>query len=77
MRSTRLIRALLFLYLIMPVCQLDGVSASIRALPEVLAAVDGRAEVLMDGRDRRVVTWSKLCVFEQGLSSAGVLTPID
>lgn len=33
--------------------QLDGVSASIRALPEVISAVDGRAEVLMDGGIRR------------------------
>ena len=29
--------------------QLDGVSATLRALPEVLSAVDGRVEVLMDG----------------------------
>jgi isopentenyl diphosphate isomerase/L-lactate dehydrogenase-like FMN-dependent dehydrogenase len=33
--------------------QLDSVSASIRALPEVVAAVEGRAEVLMDGGIRR------------------------
>jgi isopentenyl diphosphate isomerase/L-lactate dehydrogenase-like FMN-dependent dehydrogenase len=33
--------------------QLDGVSASLRALPEVLNAVGGRAEVLMDGGIRR------------------------
>jgi L-lactate dehydrogenase (cytochrome) len=33
--------------------QLDGVSATIRALPEVLAAVGARAEVLMDGGIRR------------------------
>jgi len=33
--------------------QLDGVSASLRALPEVVAAVKGRAEVLMDGGVRR------------------------
>jgi isopentenyl diphosphate isomerase/L-lactate dehydrogenase-like FMN-dependent dehydrogenase len=33
--------------------QLDGVAASIRALPEVVAAVDGRVEVLMDGGIRR------------------------
>jgi L-lactate dehydrogenase (cytochrome) len=33
--------------------QLDCVSASLRALPEVVAAVDGRAEVLMDGGVRR------------------------
>ncbi len=33
--------------------QLDGVPASLRMLPEVLTAVDGRIEVLMDGGIRR------------------------
>jgi L-lactate dehydrogenase (cytochrome) len=33
--------------------QLDGVPASIRALPEVVAAVNGRLEVWMDGGIRR------------------------
>lgn len=33
--------------------QLDGVSASLRALPEVIAAVKDRVEVLMDGGIRR------------------------
>jgi isopentenyl diphosphate isomerase/L-lactate dehydrogenase-like FMN-dependent dehydrogenase len=33
--------------------QLDGVSSSLRALPEVLAAIGGQAEVLMDGGIRR------------------------
>jgi isopentenyl diphosphate isomerase/L-lactate dehydrogenase-like FMN-dependent dehydrogenase len=33
--------------------QLDGVSASLDALPEVVEAVDGRVEVLMDGGIRR------------------------
>lgn len=33
--------------------QLDSVSATIRALPEVVQAVDGRIEVLMDGGIRR------------------------
>ena len=33
--------------------QLDGVSPSLRALPEVVAAVDGQVEVLMDGGIRR------------------------
>jgi isopentenyl diphosphate isomerase/L-lactate dehydrogenase-like FMN-dependent dehydrogenase len=33
--------------------QLDGVRASIRALPEVVAAVNGQAEVWMDGGVRR------------------------
>ena len=33
--------------------QLDGVPASLRMLPEVLAAVEGRVDVLMDGGIRR------------------------
>jgi L-lactate dehydrogenase (cytochrome) len=33
--------------------QLDGVSATLRALPEILKAVDGQIEVLMDGGVRR------------------------
>jgi isopentenyl diphosphate isomerase/L-lactate dehydrogenase-like FMN-dependent dehydrogenase len=33
--------------------QLDTVSASLRALPEIVAAVNGQAEVLMDGGVRR------------------------
>jgi L-lactate dehydrogenase (cytochrome) len=33
--------------------QLDGVPASLRALPEVVKAVNGRAEILMDGGIRR------------------------
>ena len=33
--------------------QLDGVSATIRVLPEVVAAVGGRTEVLLDGGIRR------------------------
>jgi len=33
--------------------QLDGVPGSLRALPEVVAAVDGQIEVLMDGGIRR------------------------
>lgn len=33
--------------------QLDGVAASLRALPEVVAAINGQAEVLMDGGIRR------------------------
>jgi L-lactate dehydrogenase (cytochrome) len=33
--------------------QLDGVPATLRALPEVLEAVNGRIEVLMDGGVRR------------------------
>ena len=33
--------------------QLDGVSATIRVLPEIVAAVGGRTDVLMDGGIRR------------------------
>src|SRR5207249_10364955 len=33
--------------------QLDGVPASLRVLPEVVTAVNGQAEVLMDGGIRR------------------------
>ena len=33
--------------------QLDGVSPTLRALPEVVAAVNGQAEVLLDGGIRR------------------------
>jgi L-lactate dehydrogenase (cytochrome) len=33
--------------------QLDGVSATLRALPEVVSATNGRAEVLFDGGIRR------------------------
>jgi L-lactate dehydrogenase (cytochrome) len=33
--------------------QLDGVAATLRVLPEVLAAADGRVEVLLDGGIRR------------------------
>lgn len=33
--------------------QLDGVAGTLRMLPEVVAAVDGRAEVLLDGGIRR------------------------
>jgi isopentenyl diphosphate isomerase/L-lactate dehydrogenase-like FMN-dependent dehydrogenase len=33
--------------------QLDGVRATLRALPEVIAAVDGQVEVLLDGGIRR------------------------
>src|ERR1700734_2918284 len=33
--------------------QLDGVAATLRALPEIVAAVNGQAEVLLDGGVRR------------------------
>ncbi len=40
--------------------QLDGVPASLRALPEVVEAVQGRIEVLMDGGIRRGTDIAKL-----------------
>jgi isopentenyl diphosphate isomerase/L-lactate dehydrogenase-like FMN-dependent dehydrogenase len=62
--------------------QLDGVSASLRALPEVVATVNGQAEVLMDGGIRRGADIIKaiclgaravLCgrAYAYGLSAAG------
>ncbi len=62
--------------------QLDGVSATLRAVPEVVAAVNGRAEVLMDGGIRRGTDVIKaiclgaravLCgrAYAYGLSAAG------
>jgi L-lactate dehydrogenase (cytochrome) len=62
--------------------QLDCVSASLKALPEVLAAVNGQAEVLMDGGIRRGSDVVKaICLgaravligraFAYGLSAAG------
>jgi isopentenyl diphosphate isomerase/L-lactate dehydrogenase-like FMN-dependent dehydrogenase len=62
--------------------QLDGVRASLRALPEVVAAVNGRVEVLMDGGVRRGTDIVKaLCLgaravlcgraYAYGLSAAG------
>jgi L-lactate dehydrogenase (cytochrome) len=62
--------------------QLDGVSASLRALPEVVAAVNGSAEVWMDGGIRRGTDVVKaislgarvvLCgrAYAYGLSAAG------
>jgi L-lactate dehydrogenase (cytochrome) len=43
--------------------QLDGVPASLRALPEVVEAVNGRIEVLMDGGIRRGTDIAKaLCM---------------
>src|ERR1700733_3402183 len=62
--------------------QLDCVSASLRALPEVVAAVNGRIEVLMDGGVRRgtdivkalclgarAVLWGR--AYAYGLGAAG------
>lgn len=62
--------------------QLDGVQASLRALPEVVAAVKGRIEVLMDGGIRRGTDVAKaLCLganavlcgraYAYGLAAAG------
>jgi isopentenyl diphosphate isomerase/L-lactate dehydrogenase-like FMN-dependent dehydrogenase len=62
--------------------QLDSVSASLRALPEVVAAVNGRIEVLMDGGVRRGSDIAKaLCLgaravlvgraYAYGLAAAG------
>jgi isopentenyl diphosphate isomerase/L-lactate dehydrogenase-like FMN-dependent dehydrogenase len=63
--------------------QLDGVAPTLRALPEVVAAVDGRVEVLMDGGIRRGSDIVKaLCLgaravlvgraYAYGLAAAGV-----
>jgi isopentenyl diphosphate isomerase/L-lactate dehydrogenase-like FMN-dependent dehydrogenase len=62
--------------------QLDGVPASLRALPEVVEAVQGRIEVLMDGGIRRGTDVAKaLCLgaravlcgraYAYGLAAAG------
>ncbi len=62
--------------------QLDGVSATIRALPEVVSAVNGQAEVLMDGGVRRGSDVVKAiclgaqavligCAYGYGLGAAG------
>ncbi|MGB8985502.1 MAG: alpha-hydroxy acid oxidase [Candidatus Sulfotelmatobacter sp.] len=62
--------------------QLDGVPASFRALPEVVEAVQGRVEVLMDGGIRRGTDIAKaLCMgaravlcgrgYAYGLAAAG------
>jgi isopentenyl diphosphate isomerase/L-lactate dehydrogenase-like FMN-dependent dehydrogenase len=62
--------------------QLDGLPATIRALPEVVAAVNGRIEVLMDGGIRRGTDVVKaICVgaravligraYAYGLAAAG------
>ncbi len=62
--------------------QLDGVSPSIRALPEVVTAVNGQVEILMDGGVRRGTDVAKaLCLgakavlcgraYAYGLAAAG------
>ena len=62
--------------------QLDGVPASLRVLPEVVTAVNGQAEVLMDGGIRRGADIAKaLCLgaravlcgraYAYGLAAAG------
>jgi L-lactate dehydrogenase (cytochrome) len=48
--------------------QLDGLPASLRALPEVVAAVQGRIEVLMDGGIRRGTDIAKaICMGARGV----------
>jgi L-lactate dehydrogenase (cytochrome) len=62
--------------------QLDGVSATLRVLPEIVAAVSGQAEVLMDGGIRRGTDIAKaICLgaravlggraYAYGLAAAG------
>jgi L-lactate dehydrogenase (cytochrome) len=62
--------------------QLDGVPASLRVLPEIASAVNGQAEVLMDGGIRRGTDIAKaLCLgaravlcgraYAYGLAAAG------
>jgi L-lactate dehydrogenase (cytochrome) len=62
--------------------QLDGVPASLRVLPEVVSAVNGQVEVLMDGGIRRGADIAKaLCLgaravlcgraYAYGLAAAG------
>ena len=62
--------------------QLDGVPASLRVLPEIVSAVNGQAEVLMDGGIRRGTDIAKaLCLgaravlcgraYAYGLAAAG------
>jgi L-lactate dehydrogenase (cytochrome) len=48
--------------------QLDGVPASLRALPEVVKAVNGQIEILMDGGIRRGTDVAKaLCMGARGV----------
>src|SRR4029079_11125060 len=62
--------------------QLDGVPATIRTLPEIVQAVDGRVEVLIDGGiPRGGHVWKALCLgaravligraYAYGLAAAG------
>ena len=68
--------------------QLDGVAATLRVLPEVVAAVGDQIEVLLDGGIRRGSDIAKaLCVgaravlvgraYAYGLGAAGVARAID
>ena len=54
--------------------QLDGVPASLRALPEVVEAVKGRIEVLMDGGIRRGTDIVKAIAWERAPCFAAALT---
>ena len=64
--------------------QLDCVQASVRALPEVVAAVNGQAEVWMDGGVRRgsdivkalclgarAVLWTRICLWPGSCGRSG------
>jgi len=44
--------------------QLDGVSATLRVLPEIVKAVNGQIEVLMDGACAVAATLSKPSAWE-------------
>jgi len=55
--------------------QLDSVSATIRALPEVVAAVGGQLEVLMDGGVRRGSDIVKAICLAPALCCADALMP--
>ena len=57
--------------------QLDCVSPSLRALPEVISAVKGQVEVLMDGGVRGAVTSSKRFVLGLEPSWSDVPTHMD
>ncbi len=57
--------------------QLDSVSASLRALPEIVAAVNGQIEVLMDGGVRRGSDVVKAICLGRGPCSLAAPTPTD
>ena len=57
--------------------QLDCVSASLDALPEVVDAVGGQVEVLMDGGVRRGADIAKALCLGAARCSSGGLAPMD